>query len=383
MKLHAIPTALLALMAAAMAITSVAQAQDSPDFEAAVKRLAEDIQRYASNESEDRIALGSFDAPASLAASSGRAIKDALEKELKDRGLTMSRTASLECRGEYFFDFEDKTLAISCELVESRTRAVRKRFDTRVFDVDDIAKLLGVSGSLSVASVAQRTEDLAKAVDNPEVALQPNANATLVSTTGGQAPVTRISAQSNSPFGIEVGLIDANGAFQPVPVANDQGIAFVDLPKGAAYGIRVFNTSGRLAAVEASIDGLNMFHFSEVPAYRAFGKVIVPPSDKGGVIRGWHKDNATSYQFAVGEAAEAAAAQTGAGPNLAPSNDRMGTITVSFAVAVSADEPLPADELIRTKGLGTVKGQEVAVTFGEKKVRVGAVREVVSVRYSR
>ena len=79
----------------------------------------------------------------------------------------------------------------------------------------------------------------------------------------------------------------------------------------------------------------------------------------------------------------AAVEALGINPALVQSSANLGVISAAFAVAVPASEPLPADEQINTRDLGTIKGPPIAANYREEAVKIGEVREVVSIRYTR
>jgi hypothetical protein len=173
--------------------------------------------------------------------------------------------------------------------------------------------------------------------------------------------------------------------YEPVPInEEDDAILFAGLEKDNIYAIRLFNNTDRLAAATVTIDGLNMFAFSEVPGYRALGKVLVPPRAErpdGVLFKGWHHTNADSYAFQVCDVGESAVAELqGDGPHI---DDQVGVITVRFAAAadLSKGEILPEDEP-KSASLATKKGPLVGQTYVDRDVHIGLDREVISVRYS-
>ena len=97
---------------------------------------------------------------------------------------------------------------------------------------------------------------------------------------------------------------------------------------------KLINDSDTDAAVTLTVDGLNMFAFSENSDYRY---VIVRKKSQG-VIPGWHITNRRSDSFKVTEYAKSAVAQ------LLPNSSLVGTVTATFAAAWPRETMPPADE---------------------------------------
>jgi len=103
--------------------------------------------------------------------------------------------------------------------------------------------------------------------------------------------------------------------------------------------VRIVNDADYDVAVTFTIDGLNVFAFSEVrgrngkPLYAC----VIVTKKSSVLVKGWHRDNEKSWEFLVAEYAKSAAAEV-------RNVDGLGTITASFAAAWPKDGMPPADE---------------------------------------
>ncbi len=156
------------------------------------------------------------------------------------------------------------------------------------------------------------------------------------------------------------------------------------------YAIRLINRSNLEMGVRLTIDGLNIFHFSELrqPATLASGKpnprkgepqydLVLVPARGEVIVPGWFRNNKKVLAFKVMEYGQTAASQFG--KDDAP----VGTITATFA-AVWEKEP-PSDEPPVAHGAGddgTGFGKPKEIDAKAVQRNVGAARASVSVRYT-
>lgn len=361
-----VPIAAAAIIALLAVPANRAGASEDLDKEMTV--VAKQIKLLLDQKGQDSIAVGEFRGPAKLASSAGPAITKALEDELKKIGVACKRRAELEVNGEYR-DVDDQksklmTVQITAHVVD-RSGVEVVAFEPRgVFNVATIASLLGVTVALPAdAKPEARSEKLAEAVDKPQVHLAS----------------TRISAAADSPFAVEV-LVKVGADFRPrAATRDDDGFAFLKIKRGETYGVRLINDSANDAAVTLTVDGLSVFAFSGNKAYTHY----IVPSKGSLTVPGWHRTNAVSDSFQVGEYAKSAVAEK------LPSSASIGTITAGFAAAWPKDGPPPEDEPSASKVPGgrsvdaTVKGPPVNTNFTEVVRKTGLLRASVSVRYTK
>jgi hypothetical protein len=336
----------------------------------------------------NEVQVGDFSAKGDAArhgGSGGTAIAKALIEQLQKLGVTVSRNADVLVTGE-FRDVTDKTtkvttLAVTAHL-EDRTGKALGEFRSRGAFVD-LATMAAVFGITLSAPPNASEHEREKAIDRAIDKIQP---------PHLQLDGTRIAADASSPCAIEVLVGPDPGDktpdlqnYRPRAAALDKdGLAFLTINRGEVYAIKIINSSPYDAAVTVSIDGLNMYAFSEDKNYSV---VIVLAGKDGqprlGMIPGWHITNERSDAFQVDTYSKSAAA------SLLPSSKSIGTITVSFQAAWPAGTDPPSDEGIKKgtrEGDATARGHQVnpeQTKFVEVVRDVGKVRSSVSVHYNK
>ncbi len=225
---------------------------------------------------------------------------------------------------------------------------------------EDLAVLLGVTAELFAEdSKEDRRRDLKDRVLNSQV----------------HVAGTRAAASSTSPYQIEI-LVNE----QPRPVHDEEGLAGLELRRGEAYAIRLYNNSDYEAAAKVSIDGLNVMTFSTLrdPLDRPKYSVYIIPPHRSITLYGWHKTNEQVSAFLVTSYADSAAGSLQHTQNL-------GTITATFAAAWSKEGSPPPDENATAKGEGNATGFGAPLRQEAREVHrvIGRLRAVVSLRYAK
>jgi hypothetical protein len=185
-----------------------------------------------------------------------------------------------------------------------------------------------------------------------------------------------ILAGDMAPFGMEI--LVGGQALQPT---DEDGFAHVKLQQDQTYAVRLINRSPIEVAARLSIDGLNFLTFSELRhkegPYKGcplYDMVLIPPKSDV-IIKGWHKDNATSLAFKITHYADTAAAKMGRTTDI-------GTITATFCAAWEKTPPEDEPDGSRGPGdAGTGFGESVDAKFIGVRRTIGAVRASVAVRY--
>jgi hypothetical protein len=296
----------------------------------------------------------------------------AITEELPKQGLAVKRVASVGVKGE-FEDVKDKQSGLLAARIKGavtdRSGQVLFTFSRGVFSDTVLAALFGTTAKLPAdLPPPDRNAELEKSLDKPKVHVQ--------------GP--RVSAAADSPYAVEVWAAPRpGGKYAPRPAAVQDGLAFVPLSRGEVFGVRLINKSPHDAAVTLTIDGLNLYAFSDVkdpktgrPRYA----VVVVGAGKEVFLPGWHRTNEVSEEFVITEYAKSAAAEL---RSTAPT----GTVTAAFAAAWPKDKPPPADEPPNPAGNSRSadavgRGARVAQKFVEVERHVGVVRATVSVRYT-
>jgi hypothetical protein len=311
------------------------------------------------------LSLGQFTGPPQLDASAGPGIAKVLADELAKRDVIVKRRAQLGLSGKFTNTTNDQQRLIARidgELVDLSNHVLCS-FSTEIGGAETLASLFGLTADLSPDKPEkQRDKELADVIASPQAAVAS----------------ARVRASDNSPYALEV-LIKAGADYQPRSVILDEGVPFVSIGRGEVYGIRLINDSASDAAVTLTIDGVNVFAFSDHKDYKHY---IVRTGDSP-VIKGWHRTNQLSDAFQVGEFAKSAAAE------VLPAGGQIGTITATFAAAWPEGAKPPADELAaQIKGTrggddATIRGPTTEQQFSEVRRQTGVVRAAVSIRYTK
>lgn len=327
--------------------------------------VGQEIAKFCKDQNEDAIAMGEFTAPPQLTASAGPAIAQILSDEIKKHGVQVKTRAKLGIEGKYRDVIDEKTKRLAAQIqvnLLDRAGKVLISYDRGVFGDATLASLFGATVELP-ANADDKARDLAlqESLDKSKTALK--------------GP--RISPTPGSPYGMELMIKSASG-YQPRVPQEDDGLAFVPIKREEIYAIRLYNDSPHEAAVTLSIDGLNVFTYSENKNYSQW---ILPPKSQSMII-GWHITNERSDSFLVTEYAKSAAAEK------LPNSAKVGTITASFAAAWPKGSPPPADEPnapseFARSADATGRGPQVATKYVEVQRFFGVTRAAVSARYTK
>ena len=367
---------LLALLGL-VGLVPAARAATESELNSEMKSLAEQIKPFLDSHHETAASIGQFTCPPDLPSSSGPAIASALGAQLKGVGIDVKvRGTKYNIQGDYKY-VEDPSandhshvLAIEARILDSKTNeelvGLHQMKPATIYNDTLVASLLGITSDLPPDGSAKARDDKIKeAYENPQAHLDH----------------TKIKAGS-SPYEIEI-LVKSGNGYVPRPPVDKDGLAFVELKKDDVYRVRIYNYSNYDAAVTLTIDGLNMFAFSEVkdkegkPLYDH----LIVHAHKASDIPGWYRNNNMngSDEFLVAKYAECPAAQ------MFPESASIGTITVSFAAAWAPKDAPPPDEPSSSKSidLGTKRGAPTGDGYTLVERQYGVTRATVSVRYSK
>ena len=365
--------ALIVALVMSMMSTGRASAEDNLRLE--MKALAQQVKDLLDKEKQDAIAVGEFSGPAHLPGS-GALIRKTLTEELTKKGVTVkARAKNYEIKGDYR-DYLDP----GSDLPQGG-KLMGVKITARVFDAnDDVVVSYPIKARLVHGNDEAIT--LLGMTAAPGTTYDANArNAKLQENIYGKnktGPVikgTKLMARPNGPYAIEI-RVKEHDKFVPLkPEILDGGLAYVPLGKNDVYIVNVVNNSGYDAAVKLTIDGLNFFTFSQVrKGQPAYTNLICPKGTS--TIPGWYINNEKSDEFMITDYARSAAAQL-------KSKGNVGTITVTFAAAWTKDQR-PADEPItRNVDLATGRGARIDKHYELVTREIGAVREAISVRYTK
>jgi hypothetical protein len=119
------------------------------------------------------------------------------------------------------------------------------------------------------------------------------------------------------------------------PLTPQVGHDFIRLDLGEVFAIELTNNDDYHAVVRLTIDGVNVFEFSD---YRETYYFYVVPRHSRLLVKGWHRNNEVSDEFLIGTYPESVNARVIRQP------DKVGTITAEFAAAWTDRGKRPPDE---------------------------------------
>lgn len=378
---------LLVLVAAAIAVPVAAAppVKDAPKEEAAplphgTEKVATDIaagvKKTLAKRGEKAVAVGEFTGPARVPANAGGAvIRHALVHALEAAGVTIDQKAALELKGDFLFRSDSgESVRVTARLVDGDGAEVESIRAESWCEPAVIANTYGLTaagrvemwsnGSSIVKPVGP--DDLAAAREKPRVHLAG----------------TEVRVQKESPYAVEILVKDApDGAAKAVTPKEENGLAYVPIPRDRYYEVKVTNRSPHAAAITLTIDGLDQFTFSDVRDEKTgkprYSNVVIAKGQSH-AIRGWHRTNEKADSFVITSYAKSAAAEK------LVSSAKTGTITVTFAAAWQKPEERPKDEyLAPTAGPATGRGESVKTELKEARYTTGEIREIVTVRYAK
>lgn len=332
-----------------------------------LERLADDIHQVLEKRDLKIVAIGSFSSAASVSGSSGPELQLKLQRALEVRKVVI-RTSDYqaEVQGHYVpsVDAESKVqgVKITARLVDGDGTTLSEFPSRFIFGQEVVPRLLGLTVQTPpMANDHARSDAFKQALDNQKS-----------KTPSHHTAGTRVTAGAGSPFGIEL-LAKRSGQYRAQSVTTgERGLPFVELKRDDIYAIRLSNQADHDAAVKVTIDGLNVFAFSDTAADATYWLV---PKKSSLTVQGWHKNNKTSVEFKVIDFPATAAAKL----NFKPS-ETVGTISASFAAAWTGDADKPADE---RSNRGTGFGDDIVVETRRVERILGNTRAVISLRYER
>jgi hypothetical protein len=384
---------LAGLMLAALAQPGAAQA--SGTLGDAVNDLASDVKAYLVSVGKNKLSIGQFPGKGDMArySSAGPLLQTALAAKLKELKVEIvDKKGDFELSGEYT-ELEDTNtgrqfVQIKLELrdrqgnshlFEGIERIDGKNKVTKYFvkSEADMAKLLGPSVYVPPeASEKERIDAYKKQIDDPEVVIDG----------------TRVRAGKKAPFAVEILTAPpkpGGGAHKPADYLVRQpepksSLAFVPIARTEVYAVRLINDADYDAAVDLRIDGLSMFHASDIrdkktgaPLYR----YIIVAKKSTVLIRGWFIDLKNSDEFLVTEYAKSEAGKIGHSANV-------GTITATFHAAWDKkgspprDEPKNPNEYSQSAD-ATGRGDRIDEAYQVVDYQIGVFRGAISVRYAK
>jgi len=259
--------------------------------------------------------------------------------------------------GEYaYVAGSSASLDLTLQVQDSEGRDVAT-FPERVTYKDDAETIINTTGPTVVFSPGQSGKEKASIVNQAIVKPKVEVTEGHVCAPKGSCAVTV--------------MVDGN----PCPIESEDGVAIATIGRGSRYELLLANQSKHAAVANVSIDGLDVFAFSELSGKPA-GFVV--PAGGTNLVKGWFVSTARADTFVVGKFADSAAANELGGGATA------GVIVVKFQVAWPMGESPPDEEhpvdLPRGSD-GTLRGEPVQQNLDTVELEIGSLREIVSIRY--
>ena len=321
------------------------------------------------------VAVGEFSGAANLKASGGPAISNALIDAFQKIGLTVDRKARIEVAGRFRPGTIKRfnSLRIHLRFEDNDSGDPLLETDLDIVDAGTIIRLAGGTGDISGQTREEQSEKVGRILKKPVAHVGTN--------PGAEKANTRIAADPESPYAIEVLVKSPENDFRPRAATIIEGQAFVALAREQVYAVRLINDSDLDSAVILAVDGLSMFAFSDQLADRDARLII--PKHSNSLIVGWYRNDGPkgSNEFLVARLSEAAVAK-----QMRESSAEIGMVTATFAAAWPKDPPAPPGEepFIPTKDdLATVIGKPIDQPFKRVDYLFGKTKAAITVRYNK
>ncbi|MCA9078181.1 MAG: hypothetical protein KDA93_24340 [Planctomycetaceae bacterium] len=339
-------------------------------------QLSGRVHAYLTSQGIQQVRMGTFAGPPTSGA--GVALRTELKSRLESTGLTVTKRAMTELRGEFSAKVnagEPPAVSLHAKLYDHRRHEMvdfRYRPDD-IEDVDSVAQLLSPTVDLTVKRSNSESPSRAEEFRERDQRLVES----IIDPTFHQTTNSIMAATSDSPYRMEV-LLRKESRLTPVPLEDFLGQAFVDLPPGVEYVVRVYNDSDIDVGVQLMIDGVNSLELSQNEAYRELGLWMIGAHSHG-TIDGWHLTNTRSLAFLIADIADSEAAR------LERDQSEIGTISAAFYPAWMGDNKPEVEILGKTRNaFGTAAGDEVQSEYKETKRHFGqTLLTTLSMRYEK
>jgi hypothetical protein len=342
---------------------------EPPPTEKELAELAKSVQKLLRGRGEDAVSVGPFRCKRDPDVSHGPGLCRKLALELDRVGVKVRGDAGVSLEGEYEDKIDKRTKRVYIELT---CRAVDRKGGTGVL----VTLKRGIFGeSALVEFLAPNAAALNPAGTSEE------REASLLEQIDSEKPLarldgTKVYAPAGRPYAVEF-LVKNGNAFEAVRPKFKGAEVYVPLKRGDVFRVRLYNDAAHEGVAEMSIDGLNVFVFSEfAKAGGMMPRWLV--SKKGRTeVKGWPVRSGLSHEFTLTEYAKSAVAE------LNRDASKVGVLTVSFAAAWKQAENPPDDEKGRDASNAVGKGAPIDTPFETRPMVFGRTRAVISVRYPR
>ncbi len=323
-----------------------------------------------------------------------------LQDKLSEHGIKLvGVNAPVQLDIEVSLGPEDATLFIEIELKTDRGQKLRDwtgEFDYEVGEVGKEKKIAVKVESGSTTAKVDHADDVAKILSipysnhhlsaSPKKANKESLHSLNDAYTDPQSYVKKTSHVSSHEEGLyEMEILTttdhnlAKSSYHALSPSIESGFPFYKLQKGDMIGVRLYNNTDRIVAVEVCLDGIGSFHFSSLANARHYQ--IEP--HKSILVRGFHQSfdkhtNIHRYKhFQIVNYSDSAwlqAQQSG----FASVTESQGSISAHFSkelVLQRGSGPPPADHDLIGQGKDFEEKAKV------KRMKIGPVVETIVARY--
>jgi hypothetical protein len=300
---------LVFLIASLLAQPAVA---DSPELDMYFGLVSQEIQGFLKKKNETSLAVA-FSSPANFPSTAGDGFVQILSEKLKKVNIQVAPRAKYAYQGEFKpgQNAREKAglqLHLSGKIVDVFGQQQMDFLNYDLYATNPLPAALGMTLDLSGALKTDKSATLTRGLTRPSLF-----------TKDGM-----LRAHDRSPFGMEI--VVGN---QPRAIVDQNGLGYVDLKLTEEYQVRLTNQSQHEVAAKVQVDGIGIFHFSELratdearkgqPLYRYY---VVGPGQSM-TVPGWFINAKKSLAFKITPLAESAAAKVG-------QTAKIGMVTASF-----------------------------------------------------
>lgn len=321
------------------------------------------------------VAVGSFTPIGQPHSNTGPGLESELTVALNNlTPAIVSVTARFEVKGDYGFHTSKDPKHDGLKIVKIKARVLDRESGETLSDTPIEAVLTGTN---SIGKIIQPTVHL------PLEGTKKERNQLLDQATKHPQVIidgVKVKSSAQSPYSVEILAKPktSTSALEIRQPRSEQGMAFVDLALEDVYAVRVTNNTEELTAVALTIDGIDMYYFSQDRNEKnqpKFSHTVFPPHGSDTIV-GWHnqlegKDNYLS--FLVTEYGKGAVTKAGI-----TARGNVGVIHVQFAKC----KLLPDDKSPRA-GNETGFGPPVEKKQKAVRVEIDPPHDFVSIRYTR
>jgi hypothetical protein len=353
----------------------------SDELRDTMKQLA---KRVLASAKSSPVRVGVFSPVGQDNTNSGPGFEAVLTDELNAIRKGAVRTdARIEVKGEYAFAKSRKQSGL--KVIKVTAKVVDLDFAE---DLEEIDFKVELSGTKTIAEILQltgaipdRKPDGTQATKHERNELLDKLNRKPSAHLHGSSK-TKVSSSASSPYAVEIAVRPLKGSdagLKPRAASvNGKGLAFIPINRDEVYEPRIHNNSDADVAIFASIDGVDVFHFSSERNEDGRSKYtsFIIPKNSSGPIPGWFQKLATPnnyLSFLVTGYGQGAITKAGL-----KSRGKVGIIHVQFSSCYKLGPGQHARSGNET-GFGPPKSvQQKAVRY-----EIEAPHEFVSIRYQR